>query len=207
MMFAPKRKRRRLARTGPRDDKSEALYQAANVLLAARDYDRIGVSEIAAGAKISVGSMYQRFPDKETLLDSVVVVACTEMQRNTIARLDPALWSDRGGAAKAIAIINEMSREISDHAGVIRAAIKRGHLDRRNLAPLNQWREALSDCAVVLLLPYVEIEKPEWEIRCAMQMAQAAALDALVYDTGPMRADSDRMRAHLCNMLADLLSI
>ncbi|MGE0595788.1 MAG: TetR/AcrR family transcriptional regulator [Hyphomonadaceae bacterium] len=44
------------------------VYAATNRLLQDAPFDQIAISEIAKGARVSVGSIYQRFPSKDALL-------------------------------------------------------------------------------------------------------------------------------------------
>jgi hypothetical protein len=88
-------------------------------------------------------------------------------------------------------------------AGVVWTALKcGGHLDRQELQPLLGYREALADRAVALLAHRAQgVRHPERAVRATMQIAQAMALDALLYEAGPLKPGSWRMVDALSAMM------
>ena len=86
-LFQPRK--RRHSRQGRGNDKTDRLYEAACRLLADRDYEQIPVARFAEQAEMSVGSLYQRFTNKDAYLDSVVAIRCAELRRRMAVQLDP----------------------------------------------------------------------------------------------------------------------
>jgi hypothetical protein len=106
------------------------------------------------------------------------------------------------------AIVTEMMQNLHGYgAGVVRAALKRGHRDRAEREPLLRYRTALADRAAALLATHGDRKKPERAIRAAVQMAEATALDALLHDRGPLGLGSRRMAATLSAMMLSVLEL
>lgn len=79
----------------------ERILQAATELMEKKRFADINVGEIARKAKVSVGSFYARFPDKDALLGSLHQRFCDEVFATIERFLAPNLWS-RAGAADII---------------------------------------------------------------------------------------------------------
>ena len=200
--------RKRRIKEGMRDDKTFRLHRAACLLLAERDYEQIPVAHFAQQADISVGSLYKRFADKDAFLSSVVAIRCSDIRHRMEDKLDLRQWQHQPAAVVTRAIVDEMIRNLHGYgAGVVRAALKRGHCDRTELEPLQRYRTALADRAVALLAERVDLKKPERAVRAAMQMAEATALDALLHERGPLRPGSWRMAATLSAMMLGMLAL
>jgi AcrR family transcriptional regulator len=205
-LFKPFRRRKRRIKEGLQDDRRHKLYKAACLLLAQRDYEKIPVAHFAKQAEMSVGAFYERFPDKDAFLGSVVAIRFSDIHQRMEARLDPKRWQHLSAAAVSHAIVTEMMQNLHGYgAGVVRAALKQGHFDRAKLEPLRRYRTALADRAVALLAKHGDRKKPEHAVRAAVQIAEATALDALLHDRGPLRPGSRRMAATLSAMMLSVL--
>ena len=77
----------------------DAILEATAQVLTARGYDGTTTKLIAERAGVSVGSLYQYFPNKDALIDELVEQQCVEMTEALIALL-PKLreLGLRGGA-------------------------------------------------------------------------------------------------------------
>ncbi len=76
----------------------ERLLDAAEELVSERGFDNATVSEIVRRAKSSVGAMYARFNDKDSLLVCLHERFCEQALATTDMALDPQRWE---GAAIA----------------------------------------------------------------------------------------------------------
>jgi AcrR family transcriptional regulator len=129
---------------GMQDGKRLKLYETVCPMLAQQDYDQISVAQITRAAGISVGAFYERFADKDEFLDWVVSEYLCGAQRRAERELDPKRWEHSPAEAVVNAIIEEMRHGLhGPGAGVVRAALKRGHLDRQNLSPFCQTMPSL----------------------------------------------------------------
>lgn len=104
----------------------EALLDAAETLFAARGYDGVSLSEIAAAAGLSRGTPNYFFGSKDQLYTSVIERAFADRQRVTAEAVAPVLaWCERDadGAALRRAIASGMEgymQFLLDRPGFIR---------------------------------------------------------------------------------------
>jgi len=200
---------KRRIKKGQRDQRTFKLHHAARRLLAEKDHEQISVAQLAGAAGISVGAFYQRFSNKDAFLGRVVHEGLHNAQQQMERELDPERWQRSTAGEVTQAIVEAMMRGLhGPGAGVVRAALKRGHLDRKKLEPLLRYRTALTDSAVALLAPRLKgVRHPERAVRSAMQIAEATALDALLHDAGTLRPGSQRMADTLSAMMLGMLGL
>jgi AcrR family transcriptional regulator len=70
----------------------ERILEAAEEIVAEKGFENATVSEIVRRAKSSVGSLYARFNDKESLLAELHERFCEQAMATTEAVLDPNRW-------------------------------------------------------------------------------------------------------------------
>lgn len=198
---------KRHIKEGLRDQRNFQLYRVACRLLAEQDHEKISVAQISREAGISVGAFYQRFPNKDAFLHMVVAQRLRSTQERMERELASERWQRATTGAVTRAIVEEMMRGLhGPGAGVVRMALKRGHLERRDLRPLLDYRAALADRAVALLSHRSKgVRHSERVIRATVQMAQATALDVLLNDAGTLRPGSLRMADMLTAMMLSML--
>lgn len=189
------RSSKRRIKKGLRDQRTFNLYTAGRRLLAKDDYERVSVASIAGAAGVSVGAFYERFPTKDAFLAMVIHERFTLATQRAEETFEPRTWRRRKPAEIAHAVVeHSVSTLHGAGAGVVRAAMKRGHLDPAHLEPLMRYRAAVAEHAVGLLAHRVRgVRDPAFAVRAMVQMVQATALDALVQDQGPLRAGRRKM--------------
>ncbi len=133
---------------------------------------------------------------------------------STRNRMERALarerWGGQTAGAVTRAIVEHLMRDLQGPpgAGIVRAALKCGHLDRGTLAPLVSYRSALADRAVALLAHRAnDIPHAERTVRASVQIAVATVLDALLHDGDILRPGSQRMVDALSGMMLDRLGL
>jgi AcrR family transcriptional regulator len=125
---------KRRIKQGRRDQRTFQLHQAARRLLAQKDHEQVSVAQLASAAGISVGAFYQRFPNKDAFLGRIVHEGLYDAQQRMERELDPERWRHSAAGKVTQAIVEAMMRDLhGPGAGVVRAALKRGHLDRKKL--------------------------------------------------------------------------
>ena len=181
---------KRRIKQGLRDQRTFELYRAGCRLLANRDHEQVSVARIANEAGISVGSFYQRYPSKDAFLSMLISYRLHDARLHMERALAPERWRRSVAAVVTRAIVEEMMRGLNGpSAGVIRAALKRGYLARKNLNPLLSYRKSLADSSVALLAHRAKgAANPARRVRSAVQMAEATALDALLHELGNLAA-------------------
>ena len=80
--------------TNTAGERLERLLNAAERMLDFVGLEGATVPAIAAGAGVSVGNVYKRFPDKDALLRAVYERFFTEQLAANQFALDPAKWAD-----------------------------------------------------------------------------------------------------------------
>jgi len=114
----------------------ERLLDAAEAFLERSPFDQISVAEIARQADVSVGNIYNRFPDKTALLEEVF--ARHEHVRTNwfAARLAPERWRDNSLAERVSGLVGLLVSHFTARPGLTRAFIMyyRTHRDRETRA-------------------------------------------------------------------------
>ena len=200
---------KRRIKQGLRDQRTFNLHRAGVRLLDAHDHEQVSVAQLAQEAGISVGAFYQRFPNKEAFLGRLVHERMGAAERTLDRDLDPARWRDRSAGAITRAIVTTTLQSLQGPgAGVVRAALQRGHSDREKLAPLVRYRTAVADRAVALLAPRVkDVHRPDRAVRATVQIVLATSLDALLHDADVLRPGHQRVVDVLSTMMLRLLDL
>jgi AcrR family transcriptional regulator len=190
-LFSLFRRTRRRIKSGLLDHSTFKLYEAAGRLLREHDHEQMSVAQLTRVAGVSVGAFYRRYRDKDAFLRMVVA----EYLYSTRNRMERALarerWAGQPSRVVTRTIVEQLMRDLQGPlgAGIVRTALKRGHLDRGTLAPLVGYRRALADCAVVLLAHRAsDTRHAERSVRASTQIAVAAVLDALLHDGDILRS-------------------
>lgn len=109
------RKRSTNPRKLPQQDRSkmtvEAILEATARILTEEGYDKANTNRIAERAGISIGSLYQYFPNKESLM-----AALMEQHSNEIAELVESKLQDLFDAPLEIAVPELVKAVIAAHA-------------------------------------------------------------------------------------------
>lgn len=207
LVRTPARGRSRRVEASLRDSKSFALYRAARGLLVGKDYEDISVSRLAKAGGCSVGAFYGRFSDKNLFLKFLN----EETFRQATSRAENALADGVGRglslekAAKKIA--EHISAQFADEefAGIVRAAVKLGFSDAKSRRAFGDYRDAVTERAVALLMPHLR-RGSEDRVREAMQAAFGILTDAAISKSATMRPGSARMNEALGAVIAKLAS-
>src|SRR5579885_3353552 len=113
------------------------LLAAAQDVFAAKGYEGARIADIAAAAGCSVGAIYQRFKDKESLFNAIVTAFIAEA-RDGVARVVER--SDLPAAELMRRFIHETAAHLSGYRGLVRAILERGFGDPHLLAPMTAMR-------------------------------------------------------------------
>jgi AcrR family transcriptional regulator len=189
------------------DGRRWRLIDAATQFLARVDYDSLPITKIAKEAGCSVGALYLRFRTKDDFLDAVIGETLDSATKAAKAELTIERWHQAATKTVVRAIAGEVANRTGDrrNAGVIRAAIKLGTTIPEVLKPLKEYRSTVTDCAIALLSPRLEIDNPPLVIREAMQVIFATAIDSVIQDFGPLRVGTRKMSGALSTLLMGML--
>ncbi len=107
----------------------ERLLDAAEEVVSEKGFDSATVSEIVRRANSSVGAMYARFNDKDSLLVVLHERFCEQAIATTEAALDPARWEGATIAEILQAALPFVVHVYQQKKGLIRAFMVRGSTD------------------------------------------------------------------------------
>lgn len=166
-----------------------AILDAAHRLLEEVGYERMKMEDIAAEAESSVGTLYQRFRDKEGLLDALM--------GEILQRLDERF--EREMTAEALkrpdmrqtirAVVALIVDFFNANQGFVRAVVARqlGHPDGFSpLRPVAQKTVARAWAAFGELYPDRADETMKLRFRFAFQMVLATSSNAVLNRPGPL---------------------
>jgi len=166
--------RRRNPRQQRGRDTVDALLEATALLLDEVGYEALTTKEIAARARVSIGSFYQFFENKDAALDELV--------RGYRARIhsflaDAVSRSPAGGLSVAwtqdmIAGLAEIYRNLPGFGGVWGGRFAEGPLDAQAKALRQEVFDALDE-ALAGVFPHVGVEARK---RCLTMTLETAAL-------------------------------
>ncbi len=109
----------------------ERILDAAEEVVSEKGFDNATVSEIVSRAKSSVGSMYARFADKDSLLVTLHQRFCEQALATTEAALDASRWEGASIAEIFSAAIPFVVHVYQLKRGLIRAFIVRASTDQQ----------------------------------------------------------------------------
>ncbi len=157
------------------------MLKAGESLVAKKGYEGFTITEVSRKAKVSVGSVYGRFENKEALLYAI--------HRRMIARLTPpaeraeAIAQDRGldlrGAVAAAVhlLADDMNRE----RALLRAFMLRGAVDKNIAGPGSKASQEVARAFRTAVLPHTdEIGHPNPPV--AIDIAYRMVYDVLARD-------------------------
>lgn len=106
----------------------EKVLDAAHTLLEENGFEGLTVQEVAARSGVSVGAIYERFGNKETMLRAVHARLMESVSEANEAAMANAASADHATAAIAAAIAG-MARVMSDNRKALRAFMHLGAVD------------------------------------------------------------------------------
>ncbi|MBV8946334.1 MAG: TetR/AcrR family transcriptional regulator [Solirubrobacterales bacterium] len=169
----------------------ERVLDAAHALLEENGFEGLTVQEVAARSGVSVGAIYERFGNKETLLRDVHARLMESMLQSGESAGDPAA-SAAGAAAAVAAVVAGMARVMNDNRKALRAFMHLGAVDEVISARGSKASIALSKTFKRALMPYAtEFGHPEPEVALdvAFRIAYSTLARQVMY--GPV-FESDR---------------
>lgn len=179
----------------PKQRRSRESYErvlgAARALLEENGFEGLKVQEVAARSGVSVGAIYERFGNKETLLRDVHARLMQTMSQDNDSLGE--LAASAGGAAAAVAaVVAGMARVMNDNRKALRAFMHLGAVDEVISARGSRASIALSKTFKRALLPHAaEFRHPDPEVALdvAFRIAYSTLARQVMY--GPV-FESDR---------------
>ncbi|MEM9035502.1 MAG: TetR/AcrR family transcriptional regulator [Actinomycetota bacterium] len=175
----------------------DAFLDAAERLFAREGVAATAVTEVAAEAGRSIGSLYHHFDNKETLVGAVVDRVLARLEAGVDLGLDPTLVDGRSISDLVAAYVRASLRSEADRPGAKRTVVEVALSDDETRRRYAAMRRRLDDGLVALFLDRRdEIGHPDPETACRFAVDQltgmlAARLDPMRMPTQLERADDD----------------
>lgn len=175
----------------PKQDRSRAtlarILDSARKAIADKNFDDATLSEVVAGAGVSVGAFYARFPDKAALLRFLEQEAYDDLGAALTAAAgeEPPAPPTLPPAAIVREMLADMARTYREHRGVLRTILARSRSDpevqRRRM---DFTAEFVGKGIARLQAAAATLEHPPshraWRI--ALLFASSALRDAILFD-------------------------
>jgi AcrR family transcriptional regulator len=140
----------------------ERLLDAAEELVSERGFDNATVSEIVRRANSSVGAMYARFNDKDSLLVCLHERFCEQALATTDVALEPARWEGASIAEIFATTTPFLVHTYHLKRGLIRAFIVRCSMDDQFAERASRVGRQISEKLIALLMARQdEIKHPD----------------------------------------------
>jgi AcrR family transcriptional regulator len=169
----------------------ERVLDAAHALLEENGFDGFTAQEVAARSGVSIGAIYERFGNKESLLRAVHERLMDSMSAAGEAIDDPA-GADDGPAEAIAAAVAAMAHLMNDNRKALRAFMHLGAVDEVISARGSKASIALSKTFKRSLLPYAaefRHSHPDVGLDVAFRIAYSTLARQVMY--GPV-FESDR---------------
>jgi AcrR family transcriptional regulator len=118
----------------PQQNRSRAsldrVLQAGQELLVEKGFDGFTVQEVSKRAKVSIGSIYARAPNKDALVFAVYDHAVAELRDERQAFDDPTRWEGLSFDALVRAAVRECAETMFRHEDVLRIIMTRAAIDQ-----------------------------------------------------------------------------
>ena len=167
----------------------ERLLDAAEQMLDFVGLEGATVPAIAAGAGVSVGNVYKRFPDKDSLLRAVYDRFFAESLAANEFALDPAKWKDIPTTEVLSTLVTGMIEGYRSRRALIRALLLyaqthgdaefRGHAEEMRVETLGLFERLLRDRRSDIGHPH-----PERAIRFVVTLLAHALENAVISEGG-----------------------
>ena len=129
----------------------ERLLEAAEEVVSEKGFDNATVSEIVRRAKSSVGAMYARFNDKDSLLVCLHERFCEQAIATAEAALEVSRWEGASIAEIFSTTVPFLVNVYHLKRGLVRAFIVRGSSDHLFAERAGRLSRAISEKLIVLL--------------------------------------------------------
>lgn len=156
----------------------ERILEAAEEVVSEKGFDNATVSEIVRRANSSVGAMYARFNDKDSLLVVLHERFCEQALATTEAVLDPARWEGSSIVEILSTALPFVVHVYQQKKGLLRAFMMRGCADPQFAERGSRVGREISERMIALLMPRRhEIRHPDPVL--AVDFGMRATLDIL----------------------------
>lgn len=197
--------------TPPRQARSgatfRALIKAGRNALKAGSLDAMTIDDIAHAAKASVGAFYGRFENKEAFFAAIQQITVADIWKRMQALIN-GLKARDASALEFLEAIGRFWVEIfRENRGLYVATFKHASTRPGAWTPFKRLGWNGSDLIAEALVPRLECENAELQVRLAMQFVNGLLVNATINDPGPVQLDDPAMEGHVTRFLCLFLGV
>lgn len=182
----------------------KALIQAGLRGIGTRGIAALNMTDVAAEAGASIGSLHFRFGDKSKFVEAALAVALEEFHDRGPAMCEVAerdRWTERRGLEDWVSIVVGSARE---RRNLPREPVS--HLATRPEAwkPVHERRRQLEDRLLSVHSARSSngsVAAREMRMRMGLQVVAATVIHMVVVNPGPLRIDDPSLKDVLCDLL------
>jgi AcrR family transcriptional regulator len=161
------------------------ILDAAELVIGERGFAAATVSDIVKEAKSSVGVFYDRFKDKETLLDCLHERFCQESYATADEALDPERWRDATLEQVLLKLVRFLVQIYREHLGLMRAFMVRCGADRKFAERGMQLHGYIARKLAALLLAHrdqIRHDRPDFAVEFGLRVIGSTLDNFLLFD-------------------------
>jgi hypothetical protein len=174
-----RRRELRVTGRGGRHGRTMNFFGSAARRLAWEDYQKVSVAMICRGARSTPYTFYKRFPSRPAFEYALVLVTFRDRTGAFNQAMEPKAWKDATPQAIVYRLVDEViaSTMTVPTLGVTQLAIRIAMSKPKGAKPYFEYRAAIIDRAVELLIRKLKIQNPKETVRNSIQMLLAIATD------------------------------
>jgi AcrR family transcriptional regulator len=189
----------------------EQLLDAAERLLLEKSFRDLPIADIAVQAGYTVGAVYSRFRDKESLLRCLEERFVIDVYTLTDSALNPVEWQGATLVEVVSEVVTLMVRIHRARMGILREMLSRAHLDPITGDRIERAVRHVCDRLVVLVAAFrddLDHPDPDRGVPFAFRLLMGVLKEAILF-RGPgahgIPKSDDELAAELCRaFLGDL---
>jgi len=172
----------------------ETLLEIGRRLIEERGIDDCSMSEVAAAAGSSIGSLYFRFGNRERFISEVMqrqLDGAREQLEVTIARLEGSASADEAISG----VVSWLFEVFARNKGLLRVQLKRTLEAPEVWRPYQVFAGEIVERTIALIAPFEALgADPAWKdrVRVALQVVIGTLNNMLINDPGPLKLDDGR---------------
>jgi AcrR family transcriptional regulator len=191
----------------------ERILDAASEVIAERGFAGATVAEIVRRANSSVGVFYDRFRDKDALLDCLHERFCEESYATADEALDSKRWKGASTvdvAANLIAFLVQIYRE---RRGLLRVFLVRCATDPKAAERGTKLMNHITEKFAALMLshrPPIRHPDPKFAVEFALRTAYSTLDSVMIFDDVPLKPihlDDEQLAQELSRMVLRYLGV
>lgn len=201
----------------PQQARSQAslgrILDAASEVIAERGFTGATVAEIVRRANSSVGVFYDRFRDKDALLDCLHERFCEESYATADEALDPKRWQGASSVDIATTLIAFLVQIYREQRGLLKVFLVRCAADPKAAQRGTKLMNHVTDKFASLMLshnPPIRHSDPKFAVEFALRTAYSTLDSVMIFDEVPLKPihlDDEQLAQELSRIVLRYLGV